>query len=58
MPTVEDIHTQIFSQCIRPMRPFAGNERIHAFRRSLFEIAPCATAHDADSAANWRAARN
>jgi len=52
MAAVKDVYAQFLRQRIGPMRPFAGDEGIHAFRRRLFQAVARAAAHDADPAAD------
>src|ERR1035437_10197771 len=54
MPAVQNVQTQVFSQGISPMLPFARDERVHLLIRRLLQIVARATAHDANAAADRR----
>src|SRR5205807_1111627 len=58
MAAVEDVEAKILSHGIGPMRTLAGNEGIHAFLGSGFEVAARAAGDDANTAANFRTCRN
>ena len=48
MAAVKNIDAQFLRQRVSPMRPFAGDERVHAFLRRLFQIPARAAGHDPD----------
>ena len=49
MAAVKDIQAQFLRQRVSPMRPFAGDERVHAFLRGLFQLRARAAGHHADA---------
>ena len=54
MAPVKHIQAEILSHPIGPMRPFAGDKRVHPLVGCLLQITSRPTAHDADSTANRR----
>src|ERR1700757_2444663 len=57
MAAVEDVHAELFGERVSPVRPFAGDEGVHAFARGEFQLTPCAARDDADLLADVRSAR-
>src|SRR5205809_4604301 len=56
MAAIENVQTQFLSERKCPMGPFAGDERVHAFARRLFQFAARAASHHPDAPANIRSA--
>ena len=52
MAAVKDVQSQFFRHRKSPLRPFAGDERVHAFIGGNFQIAARAAGDDADALAN------
>ena len=57
MAAVKHVQAKILSQCKRPVRTFAGDERVHALVGGCFHFRARAAGDDADFAATRRAAR-
>ncbi len=51
MATVKNVHSQLFTECVSPVRPLAGDQRVHTFLRGSLYFSACATRHHADSPA-------
>ena len=55
---VKNIQAEFLGERIRPVRPFAGDERVHAFRRRELQIAARPAGDHADPPADFPAAGN
>ena len=49
---VKDVHPQFLRQRKRPMRPLAGDERVHAFARRQFQFRAGSAGDDPDAPLN------
>jgi hypothetical protein len=58
MAGVKDIDSQFFRQSVSPMRPFSGDERIHALSARPGEIGSGAAGHNSDPTADLWPARD
>src|ERR1041384_5426918 len=58
MAAIQDIEPQLFRKRVSPMRPLAGDKRIHPFGRRFGQLTARGTRHDADAPANLRPAWN
>src|ERR1051326_5505097 len=58
MAAVEEIDAEFFGHCVGPVGTFAGDEGVHAFVGSFFEVAACTAGDDANALANFGSARN
>ena len=54
---VKYVHAEFFRQGKRPMRPFAGDECVHAVPRGLLQFTARPAGHDANATAQNRPAR-
>src|SRR2546429_6898377 len=54
---VKYVHAEFFRHGKRPMRPFARDERVHAFPRGLLQFTARAAGHDANTMAQAQPAR-
>ena len=57
MASVKDVQAQFLRQRIRPVRPFARDERVHPFRGGDLQLAPRPARHHPDAPASRGAAR-
>src|SRR5438552_4789226 len=57
MATVKNVDAQFLGQSKRPMRPLAGDERVHSFTRRSFQFTARAAGYDAYSPADQRSTR-
>jgi len=48
MAAVENVDAEFLGNCISPMRAFAGDERVHTFVSSQFQVRTGAAGHDAN----------